>query len=539
MPHPSRVAAGLALSALSFFLAGCRPGGETASEPAALATPRATPNDAVRDGVPWFEGSVDEAFAAAAAANKPVFLYWGAVWCPPCHYLREKLFQRPEFLARMEGVVPIYLDGDTERAQALGERYQTKGYPTVIVFDSGGQEVMRIDSMLPVEQYAAALDTALDATKPIAEVLAAVDSVGPAAMAPADLNLLAFYSWGQEQGRELDAAKRAARFGRLYREAPAAMGLVRARFLALYLSALVEAGEDGGPAALSESDRAVLDADLRRVLADPQLRNVNLGLLFFGSAPTVELLRPEPGPDRDALIAALDSAARATEADESLTVNDRLSALGPRLALARLSQGEGKPLPPALVERVRERIAWATGEVTDENELQAVMNVMVGLLIGADLQAEARELVSARMADTVAPYYYRLYLAGVEEESGNREAAVAHYRQAWLETEGSATRFRWGSTYLRKAMALTPGSVEAVKTDAVRILADLLAVPDPFAGTNWSRLQQLDEALDRWSAEPGAKAVVVTLRGQIGAACERFPAEGVDSQGQRCRELAG
>ena len=489
--------------------------------------------------MPWFEGSVDEAFAAAATTNKPVFLYWGAVWCPPCHYLREKLFQRPEFLARMEEVVPVYLDGDTERAQALGERYQTKGYPTVIVFDSGGQEVMRIDSMLPVEQYAAALDTALDATKPIAEVLAAVDSVGPAAMAPADLNLLAFYAWGQEHGIELDAAAKAEVFGRLYRETPESLGLVRSRFLALYLSALGGAGEGGKSAALSASDRATLDGDLRRVLAEPRLRNVNLGLLFFESAPTVELLRPEPGPDRSALIAALDTAARAAEADESLTVNDRLGALGARLALASLVRGEGKPLPPALVEHVRERIAWATEEVTDENELQAVMNVMVGILVNADLPAEARDLLTAHMADTVAPYYYRSYLAGFEEEAGNHQAAVALYRQAWLETEGSATRFRWGSTYLRKAMTLTPDAVEAVKTDGEGILADLLAAPDPFAGGNWSRLQQVDEALAAWSAEPGAKAVVAGLRGQIGAACARFPSEGADSQGQRCRELAG
>jgi hypothetical protein len=88
-------------------------------------------------------------------------------------------------------------------------------------------------------------------------------------------------------------------------------------------------------------------------------------------------------------------------------------------------------------------------------------------------------------------------------------------------------------------MALTPDAVEAVKTDGSRILADLLAAPDPFAGGNWSRLQQVDEALAKWSAEPGAEAVVADLRGQIGAACERFPAEGADSQGQRCRELAG
>src|SRR5215211_6711451 len=39
-------------------------------------------------GIAWFHGDVDAAFAAAKAANKPVFLYWGAEWCPPCAQIK-------------------------------------------------------------------------------------------------------------------------------------------------------------------------------------------------------------------------------------------------------------------------------------------------------------------------------------------------------------------------------------------------------------------------------------------------------------------
>ncbi|HEX5788520.1 MAG TPA: hypothetical protein VFY03_10090, partial [Woeseiaceae bacterium] len=37
-----------------------------------------TARDGAAAGIDWFDGTVDEAFAAAARARKPVFLYWGA-----------------------------------------------------------------------------------------------------------------------------------------------------------------------------------------------------------------------------------------------------------------------------------------------------------------------------------------------------------------------------------------------------------------------------------------------------------------------------
>ena len=51
----------------------------------ACAAARADHSDA--PGIDWFSGDVQAAFNAAAAAHRPVFLYWGAKWCPPCQQL--------------------------------------------------------------------------------------------------------------------------------------------------------------------------------------------------------------------------------------------------------------------------------------------------------------------------------------------------------------------------------------------------------------------------------------------------------------------
>ena len=53
-----------------------------------------------------------------------------------CHAISATVFKSPEFLERSKLFVPVYLDGDTENAQAYGEKFSVRGYPTMIVFDS-------------------------------------------------------------------------------------------------------------------------------------------------------------------------------------------------------------------------------------------------------------------------------------------------------------------------------------------------------------------------------------------------------------------
>ena len=72
------------------------------------------------------------------ATNKPVLLYWGAQWCPPCKQLKSAVFSRPDFIEKSKLFVAVYLDGDLPDAQKWGDVFRVTGYPTVVVLKSDG-----------------------------------------------------------------------------------------------------------------------------------------------------------------------------------------------------------------------------------------------------------------------------------------------------------------------------------------------------------------------------------------------------------------
>ena len=122
------VALGIALAT-----AGCQQAGEQSELAHASA-------------IDWRHGDVEDALAEAKEVGKPVILYWGAVWCPPCNQMKATLFRDPSFIAETQNFVPVYLDGDTAGAQRWGEQFGISGYPTVIILKPDGTEITRIAS---------------------------------------------------------------------------------------------------------------------------------------------------------------------------------------------------------------------------------------------------------------------------------------------------------------------------------------------------------------------------------------------------------
>ncbi len=258
-----------------------------------------SPQGGSADGIAWFQGSVDQAFAAAAAQHRLVFLYWGAKWCPPCHELKAHVFSRRDFQDKLRQFVPVYLDGDAPGAQLAGEQFHVMGYPTVLILDADRQEIARIAGGGDLASYADALDLALESVRPLSQLLAQLRGDHSMSLDQADCRRLAWNGWDldpREQPAQLAATLQLAA-----ERCPAASMAERDRLIltaaglaASAQSAAIKSGKppDAGLSGLLDAVNALL-GDHARVLRSGDAV-LSLGEDFF----VVErLARPEQVED--------------------------------------------------------------------------------------------------------------------------------------------------------------------------------------------------------------------------------------------------
>src|SRR6266567_3292298 len=265
----------LLVPVLTFALAACSPAPEPPKAPAAAA-PAAAPASATaskasgtihEDGIAWRKDDVDAAFVAAKAEHKPLFLYWGAVWCPPCNQVKATLFNRQDFIERSRFFIPVYIDGDSPGAQRLGTRFNVGGYPTMILFNPDGHEVVRLPGEADPEQYMRVLTMGMNGARPVKDTLAAALSGGRPhqALSADDWRMLAYYSWGTDEQQLIPEKKVAPTLKRLAQACPADQKETAVR---LELKALAAGATAKGAKTLPDAAAA---ARLVSVLGDSRL----------------------------------------------------------------------------------------------------------------------------------------------------------------------------------------------------------------------------------------------------------------------------
>jgi thioredoxin-related protein len=495
---------------------------------AALATSLATPLAHAADGAPspnvaWQEATsdadIDKAFATARAEHKPVLLYWGAVWCPPCNQLKATLFNRQDFAEQSKSFVAVHLDGDAPGAQKLGTKFKVVGYPTLILFNTDRKEITRLPGEVDASQVMQLLRLGMaSGGRPFTQVVADARAGKP--LTGSEWRLLAFYSWDTDEGAgELAAADRGPLLRKLAASCPSSEAEACAR---LALKSIADHDEKNAPA-----PDAATRARVAQVLADPVQSRAYMDVLVNYAGDLATALAPKPGADRDKLVASLNAALVRLQADTTLSRGDRLTALFARVDLARLDQPKDTlhpKLPPALVKEVRDVAAATDREATSAFERQATIPTAAQLLEEAGLWKESEALLKSSVAKSHAPYYLMIELGGNARKQGRNAEALGWYQQAFDKSEGPATRLQWGTAYLSALVDLAPQDSKRIEATAKAVFTEAAAQPNAFYERNGRSLQKLGAKLVKWNEGGKHQAVIDHLNSQLQGVCAKLPA---------------
>ena len=473
------------------------------------------------------DADIEKAFAQGKAERKPVLVYWGAKWCPPCNQLKATLFNRQDFIERSKNFIAVNIDGDLPGAQKLGARFKVRGYPTMILFNTDGAEITRLPGEADAPAVMNVLQLGLAGGRPVKTVLADARAGKP--VSGNEWRMLAFYGWETDEAQLVPESERGALLAKLSGSCPATEGEASTRLL---LKSLAEAGDSGQ--ATVKVDAAVRER-VRKLLADPAATRSQMDVVVNFAPELAKGLAPAAGADRQTMVVSLDAALTRLQADATLSRADRMSALIGRVDLARLEQPKETitpKLPAPLVKLVKDESARADREVTDGYERQAVITAAAHLLSEAGLWKDSDALLKSSLAKSHSPYYLMNQLAGNAKKQGRKADALNWYEQAYAKSEGPATRLQWGSNYLANLVDLAPKDEARIEKTAAQLIREADGQQGAFYERSARSMQKLGEKLAAWNQMGDHKAVVERLRAQLTPVCAKLPA--ADAQRSTC-----
>lgn len=88
--------------------------------------------------IDWFDGTFEEALAAAARRKTIVFADFFTKTCPPCHVLDRETFSETSVKDEAKTFVCFVVDVDSETGRKLAERYGIASWPSLVFLEPDG-----------------------------------------------------------------------------------------------------------------------------------------------------------------------------------------------------------------------------------------------------------------------------------------------------------------------------------------------------------------------------------------------------------------
>jgi len=99
---------------------------------------------------------LDQAKRQAAAANRLLFVEFGADWCAACTQMKRTVFSQDRVRSALAEFVAVHVDVDAQKAIAI--QHGVSMLPTFVVMDHKGGVLAKFEGAMPAEQLLGFLD---------------------------------------------------------------------------------------------------------------------------------------------------------------------------------------------------------------------------------------------------------------------------------------------------------------------------------------------------------------------------------------------
>lgn len=492
-----------------------QPVSATSVTAAPTASTSAAPHVDTHLAAPWFDGSIDAAFARAKQDGTPIFLYWGAIWCPPCNEIKAQVFNKPNFPELVKGFIPVYLDGDTPDAQRLGETFAISGYPTIVILSPEKEELLRLGGSLDAEEIEHALVTVRARGQTFRAALEHVEAKKPT---DADCNLLAYAAWELLPEDTWPQTKIMTAVRAAVEVCPEKLQRERALLTSTLVGMASVGRKDPEVSKILEEIKGKLPGYLDIMFANADTAWAARAFVNNRASDVAEWLEGKtPTPLTTAWKSKWLDAAKWIRERKDVSVDTRLSSYVPMLEFEQHINGD-KGISEATKTTIVAAVEKADADAKSPYDRHAVISGAAYLLRLVGQADKAKEMLLKEAEHTDTPYYYYSSLAAQEQALGHRDEARKWARKARESAGGRATRLQW-ITHDVQMNAKPEGSEERKYllglADEFYSLA--LTLNDGFLGRNKGRAKQIRKALDQLTGDD-----VKELLARHKTACEKL-----------------
>ena len=421
----------------------------------------------------WFQGSVSEAFAAAAKQQKHIILYWGAEWCPPCNDLKDQVFSHPEFPPFASRFVMVYLDGDSEGAQTWGEKLKVSGYPTVVLFDPKGKELFRFSSGMDFPEFKQAIGSAMASGKNFKTIISNLKGDKPK-LSLEDWQTLST-TYIDQDALGLDDKTTEKLVEKSWRLCPSEFPVGKAIFAAaLWDSSLQE------KSTLKETFKANENAILDLILSSGYTMDAARNSLMTEPQKKVESLKPE---NKERVRQRLVTYVKDLATSPARPPSERAVVLHSYLDLESMGQAPNSPNLRKETQWILDSILQAT---TTSHQMASTYPEIASILEQLSGPKDAVLFLESKIPGAKTPWYFESMLSSLENTLGNKVKALEWSEKAKLTSKGSATKLQWISKDVALKAKILEKSDAKITATISEFFAEAKNQSDKFDGRNGS-----------------------------------------------------